>query len=146
MLGPPVWIFPPGLARPGSKSRNPWGLQPGWSHCFSPHCPGLLQTPPSCQPRPCRACHEPGALCPHLSLLSQPGPPLEHDVGVKGQIWDREPDKGERLRLGHPICPKLGKTNGIREFWLGYWSTLEFSSNSWKDISNKSSEKSYFMK
>lgn len=35
-----------GLAGLGPKSRSLCRLEPGWGHCFSPHYPGLFQTPP----------------------------------------------------------------------------------------------------
>lgn len=141
--GAPGWIFFPGLARPVSKSRSPCGLQPGGSH-FSVHPVLLCSTPlpttalarGTCQPRLCRARHGPGAVCPHLALLSQPGPPSED----KGQVRDWEPDKGKKLRLGCLLRPKIGNTSRILEFCLGDWSNLEFRSNTWKDLSNKSSK------
>lgn len=121
VLGTAGWIFIPGLAWPDSKSRSPRGLEPGCGHCLSPHCPGLLQIPtlvPQLSGQgllPSQALEDlPGAwVSAHVKgLLSQPGPPSEvllDDVGVKGQVWDWEPGKGEMLCWVIPSNPSVGK-------------------------------------
>lgn len=121
--GAPGWLFHPGLARPGSKSTSPCGLQPRMLQTPPPPIPQLgpahLADTPARLAQALRVLHGPASLCPHLVLRCQPGPPSEvllDDGRDQAQVWDWKPCKGEKLRMGHPVCPRLGKTSGILEF------------------------------